>query len=92
MLTLKELREMEPNTIFATGLAIDESDSLYMTGSGKTLRWVAVRGGIFDWAIYCQLSNRTPEQIRDNGDKVHREEHIRMLVPCEDDAFKMYRY
>lgn len=26
------------------------------------------------------------------GDKVHSEENIKKLCPCDDEAFKMYRY
>jgi len=56
------------------------------------LRWVAVRGGIADWAIYCHFSDKNWDWIRDSGDKVTMENHIRKLVPCTDEAFKRYRY
>ena len=91
MLTLQNLKDMEPG-IFATGVAIDESGGLYMANTGRELRWVAVRGGIHDWTIYCHLSGWDKDWIRANGDKVCGEEHIKKLVPCDDEAFKKYRY
>lgn len=54
MLTLQELKDMDPDTIFATGTTTDDSAGINMTGSGRELRWVACRGGIWDWAIYIQ--------------------------------------
>ena len=91
MLTLNDLKEMPPNTIFASGITIDGPEGVNMTGSGKELKWVAVRGGIHDWAIYIHFSNNL-EYVKNFGDKVHRESHIRMLVPCDDEAFEMYRH
>lgn len=91
MLTLQELKDIEPNTMFATGLTVDSPDGVNMTNSERPLRWVAVRGGIHDWAIYIQNSGWGEAQVRSNGDKVRREEHIKKLVPCDDQAFAMYR-
>jgi len=51
--------------------------------------WVAVRGGIHDWAIY--KGQGTKEYIRDWGNKVHSEEEIKLLVPCDKESFNMYR-
>jgi len=92
MLTLKDLKEMQPESIFDEGIAINNSMGLNMTGTGEELRWVAVRGGIHDWAIYCHLSTYDKEWIAKHGDKVHSGRHIRMLVSCDDEAFAMYRY
>lgn len=92
MLTLQQLKDMKPDTVFATGLAIDEPNGLFMAHTGKELRWVATRGGIHDWTIYCHFSDKSEEWIKRQGDKVHDEKHIKMLVPCDDEAFKMYRF
>ena len=91
MLTLDQLKAMPEDTIFATGIADDVPDGLFMANTGRELRWVAVRGGIHDWAIYCHFSEHDEEWIRRHGDKVHSENHIKKLVPCEDQAFAMYR-
>lgn len=91
-MTFQDLKEMSPNSIFAFGEVIDNSTGINITGSGEMLRWVAVRGGIHDWAIYCHFADKTKEWIKDYGDKIFRESHIKKLVPCTDEAFKMYRY
>lgn len=90
MLTLQQLKDMEPG-IFATGETSDDSDGANMTGSGQPLRWVATRGGIHDWAIYIHKASNTEEWIKANGDKVHNPATIKKLVPCDDEAFAMYR-
>jgi len=92
MLTLEKLKEMKPGTIFAKGTVSDNSVGINMTGSGNLLRWLAVRGVIHDWAIYCHWASRSFDWIRQSGDKVTSESNIRKLVPCNDEAFKMYRY
>ena len=93
MLTVKMLKEMKPGAIFARGEVVDSPLGINMIGSGRQLRWLAVRGmGIHDWAIYCHYAEYPWEFIRQSGDKVCRESHIRKLVLCDDKAFKMYRY
>lgn len=92
MLTLKQLKEMEPDTIFAKGEIIDSPDGINMENTGKQLRWVACRGGIHDWAIYCHLADKDWDFIKTQGNKVIREKNIKKLIPCDDEAFKMYRY
>ena len=92
MLTLEELNQLPPGTIFASGVANDSEDGLFMAGTGSELRWVAVRGDTHDWAIYCQFADKSAEWIKSHGDKVHMKEHIKKLVPCDDEAFKMYRH
>jgi len=92
ILTLEQLKAMPPDTIFATGTAMDNKNGLFMANTNKELRWVAVRGGIWDWAIYCHFADKTIEWISNWGDKVIMENNIRKLVPCDDEAFQMYRY
>ena len=91
MLTIKKLKEMKPDTIFDKGTTIDSPEGINITKSGKMLGWVAVRGGIHDWAIYCSI-NPDPEWIKRMGDKIHYENHIRKLVKCDNEAFGMYRH
>ena len=86
MLT-KEMLEVMPNgTIFATGVTLTRI--LYE----EPVRWVAVRGGIADWAIYYHKEEMTCEYVRDYGDKCFTEDIIKYLVPCDDNAFQAYRY
>lgn len=91
ILTLEKLKKMKPDThfVFKAG-----------TNGKRTFMYVAVRGGIHDWAIYTSL-NAIPmvdfwagdaEGIHRCGEKVVDRELIKKLVPCDDEAFKMYRF
>ena len=91
MITLKDLKEMEPHYIFAAGSTTDNADGINMANTGRALHWIAVRGGIYDWTIYCSF-NPDLDYIKKSGDKVHNEKHIRKLVKCDDEAFGMYRH
>lgn len=92
MLTIEQLEAMPEDTIFATGTANDDPDGLFMANTNRSLRWVAVRGGIADWAVYCHFADRDAAWIARHGDKVRMEHHIRQCVPCTDAAFAQYRY
>lgn len=92
MLTLEDLKNMEPKAIIAKGEALDSPIGINMTNSGKMLRWIAVRGAIHDWCIYYHLADKNYEWIRGFGDKVTSEENIKRLVPCSIEAFEKYRY
>jgi hypothetical protein len=92
MLTLKQLKNMPANTVFATGVANDTPDGLYANGTGQELRWVAVRGDIYDWTIYYHFSYNDINWIKRNGDKLFGKELIKKLVECDDEAFRLYRY
>jgi hypothetical protein len=90
-LTPEDIKNMYPG-IFAEGIALDDQYGTHMTGSHAPLRWVAVRGGAPDWKIYCHYIEKSREEVASNGDKVCDEETIRRLIPCTDEAFKMYRF
>lgn len=92
ILTLDMLKDMPPHTHFATGVTTDNLNGINMTNSGQLLRWVAVRGGMHDWAIYINWAYRSEDEVAKNGDKVCSIESIKYLVPCTDEAFKMYRF
>lgn len=79
MLNVRMLEVMSPGP-FAT---IKIGDYLY----------VAVRGGIADWAIYMGLASyMETDDVARGGDKVYDETVIRKIVPCDNDSFKRYRY
>jgi hypothetical protein len=121
MLTIQQLKETKPNTIFAKGQGLiihpwfnNEPENLVnergesdKQGKYVKVNWVATRGGIYDWAIYHSLdANLEPtdylggfthlevddERIYRGGAKIRREEEIKKFVPCDDEAFKMYRF
>ncbi len=91
-LTIKQLKVMKPGTIFAKGEIIDSPEGVNIAGSGEMLKWLATRGGIHDWAIYYDFAYKDFEWIKKWGNKVHAEGHIRKIVLCDDEAFKMYRH
>ena len=85
-LTVKQLEEMQPG-IFAKGETYEDN--------GDTIHWVAVRGGIADWAVYYSYETGEVvdwDWIKDYGNKVITKEWIRELVPCTNEAFRKYRY
>ena len=92
MITLQQLKDMSPDTIFAKGETAVED--YWDTSKEMQVRWVACRGGIHDWAIYYQLADKnwSDEMIKSNGEKMRNEKSIKKCVPCDDEAFKMYRY
>lgn len=89
-LTLEMLIGMKPG-IFAQGETVDSPEGCNMTGNGQRLRWVASRGDIHDWAIYVGREHQSYGEVKAIGDKVHDENNIKRLVPCTDEALKMYR-
>ena len=92
MLTLERLKKFGDNEIIRHGGINDSPDGINMSNSGDQLKWVAVAGnGYHDWTIYCHWAERDIEWVVRHGDKVTREEHIKRLVPCDDEALKMYR-
>ena len=93
MLTLDQLKAMVPGQIIASGVVPNSPEGVYMTNenSGKELLWIAKRGGIHDWAIYIHWKEKGFDYVLEQGDKVINPANVRKLVPCDDEAFKMYR-
>ena len=92
MITLEKLKTFGSQEVIAEGIVIDSPEGVNMTGSGKNLRWVAVSGLTYhDWTIYCHYDIHSIEDVKKWGDKVHGEANIKKLVPCDAEAFEMYR-
>ena len=86
-LTIEQLKKFGNNEVIATGTGT------YPEITDKEIRWVAVAGNeYYDWCIYALLSNESIEKIMTDGDKIFNESIIKRLVPCDDDAFGMYRF
>lgn len=110
---------MKPDTIFSSGIGfkehpwfnnakpVSEGGTLEPDGKSTKVKWVAIRGGYHDWAIYHSMDANlvkadyfddpihlevSNERIARGGAKLHREEDIKRFVPCDDKAFKMYRH
>lgn len=93
MLTIEDLKNMPPGTIFAEGIVENSPEGVYMTDSniGKKLMWLAKRGNIPDWCIYIHWAEEGRLFVELQGDKVCVAENIKKLVPCTDEAYKAYR-
>lgn len=91
MITIETLKQMKPNERFATSVGV------YPEICDEIIKWVAVRGIYHDWAIYYMpvellMNNTDPvETVARRGDKIFTEKVIRKLVPCDDEAFELYR-
>lgn len=86
-LTIQQLKDMKPNERFATGTGT------FPELHEKEVRWVAVRGGsMHDWTIYYHYSHRQIEYVARYGDKCFTKSIIKRLVPCSDEAYKLYRW
>ena len=77
-LTVEKLKEMKPHTIFATGGLMAR-------------RWCAIRGDMWDWAIYYGDTYSSYSEIAMYGNKLYDRELIEFLVPCEPDVLLLYR-
>ena len=92
MLTIQQLKDMPAQTVFACGEFEDVTSGINITGQkGLRLRWMAVRGGYHDWTIYLHHAWQSWDWILAHGDKPITEAYIRKLVPCDDEAYGMFR-
>jgi len=88
MLTIEDLKAFGPG-IFAARTFIDDGSFMQ---NGLLLKMVAVRGNIHDWSIYVGREEQSYEEIERVGDKITGTYLIKRLVPCNEEALKMYRY
>lgn len=88
MLTIEDLKTFGPG-IFAARTFIDDGSFMQ---NGLLLKMVAVKGHINDWCIYVGKEDQSYEEIARTGDKITGTYLIKGLMPCDEDAFKMYRY
>lgn len=106
MLTLQQLKDMEPG-VFADGITTIKHPWYGQSPEYPEtieVRWVATRGGIYDWAIYHSFhtnitmfashphTEASDRMIAENGEKLHDIEKVKELVPCDEEALEMYRH
>lgn len=85
MMTLKNLKDLPPHGVFASGIISDER--LFT----EPVRWIAKRGYIHDWAIYYGKEEKSVEEIMKWGSKLYSRSIIEDLVVCDEEMMKMYR-
>lgn len=91
-MTLEQFETIKDGEVFRAGLIEDSPSGCHMTGSGKMLRFVAVKGYADDWTVYVHWAENSFEYIRESGDKVLGKNNIVACVPCDDEVFARYRY
>ena len=85
LLTRKNLDDMKPGTVFATGEGKNET--------GVKIKWVAVRGDTSDWKIYYTTAfEKDNDWIKKWGFKVHSMVVAEKLVPFDQTARDQYRH
>ena len=89
MLTKKMLEMLEPSTIFATGYAFTP-EGVQDVIKGTFMKWVAVRGGIWDWAVYAGETYHDEQNIADYGTKLYGSE-VKELILADEEAWNLYR-
>lgn len=90
ILSWEDFLEIPAREVFAKGIARDDVDGLNMLGTGNPLYWVAVKGRIDDWAIYCSWSSNELF-IRDHGEKVHDRKGIQNVINVDERVLARYR-
>jgi hypothetical protein len=78
-MTFKELKNMEPGAIFASGR------------DPHIGQWVAVRGGIHDWAIYHMPYGANDLEVSRNGEKLCDVSRAAQLVDADAEMTCWYR-
>lgn len=87
LFTCEDLKSMKEFEIFKIGEEI-----IPEVTSAHPVKWVAVKGGGFDWAIYCGYTQMDDETISRVGDKIFTESAIKRLINCDEEFFNRYRY
>ena len=91
-LSIEILKSLPPGEPFADGFISNSMDGLFMTNTGGTLRWVAIKGrGYNDWAVYCHWATTPLAEIVSNGDKVTFVSNIRKCISCDAEVLALYR-
>lgn len=82
--------DARPGSIIEGGVARDDKNGVNFHASGEFVKWLAVKGGNDDWAIYFDKLHSKDEQIKTCGFKVSVE-NVRNLVVVSDHVLARYR-
>ena len=91
MLTIDQFNLIPAGKMFYTSTVSDNIHGINMSASDRLLRFVAVKGHVDDWAVYCLWADHPADYICEVGDKVRHRQHIGHCVPCDDEVFARYR-
>ncbi len=90
----KEMLKGNGSKVLGQSITTDEQINYYGWGdSKKSLKIIAMKGFIGDWAIYVEAMDKDMdyETVKDYGNKIHNREAIKLLVDCDDDVLERYR-
>ena len=80
MYTRDKLDKLDSGTIFASGIDFDGESGINLWNTGKLLRWVAVRGGVDDWAVYADKVSKSAENVKECGCKLSKREALNLVL------------
>ena len=83
---------LDPDTIISKGFTTDSDDGIHIDGTKQKLKWIAKKGAVNDWSIYCHSAKLPDIEILKNGFKVRHPDEIQKLLPCTKDVLTRYRY
>lgn len=89
-LTAERLATFPNCAPFCIGTTVDSPDGVNVMNTGKPLKFVAVKGGIEDWAIYVHWDYHDDLYVQRSGDKVPIDA-VQNLMTCSDSALRKYR-
>lgn len=94
MITLEEFKQIPAGSILAKGELENSPRGIYMTDTrvGDMLKWVAKKGQVDDWAVYCHWSESGYDFVLTNGDKIFDKANIMKCLQVDDEVMKLYRY
>lgn len=84
MITEKQILESPAGTILLSGVANTSIPN-------EAIKWVAVRGGGADWAVYMGDIEDDLDLIRTDGDKLYDKRKIQAWTGATDEAMRRYR-
>ncbi len=92
-LTKEDIVNAEPGQILFAGQMKDSEEGLFINGTGKLLKYVAVRGiGYHDWTIYAEDCYRdmTFEEVKTTGHKILMST-AKKFVSAPEDVWDLWR-
>ena len=92
ILTKNILKKFKNGEVFCQGMLPDSEEGLHMANTGRLLVWVAVKGSVEDWTIYCHFIESGYNFARTNGDKVYDKRNILKCIQADEETLNSYRY
>lgn len=92
IITKDLLEDSEPGALLYEGTTTDSAKGINMNRTGKTIRFVVVRGEAPDWAVYCGPLDWSIDKIAREGSKVIGRQNLENIAAFDYEVAKMYRF